>query len=341
MIVIAGMRPLNILFVIYLLTCLLLGCNTPPPDNVAISFYNCELLYDTIDNPLTDDDDFTPNRKNKYGARLYGQKLHNMAVVLQSMKEAPVLVGVAEVENERVLHDLTQQPELQNRKYKYLLHQGEDRRGMNVGLLYSGNRFKVIGSSITAVPLGDTEKTRGILTVQGVLDGDTLYVVVNHWPSRRGGVEETAGKREMAATILRTITETIQSRHEEAQILLMGDFNDNPNDANIAQFLGAYDDPERVQDQGFYNPFAELYAAGEGTEVYQHQWNLFDQIIVSGTLLRDGRLRYTGAEIYKPAFLQSKHKDHKGEPYRSWLGSKWINGYSDHFPVVVRLVKSR
>ena len=333
------MGRLNKLFVIYLLMYVLWGCNVPQPASMAIAFYNCELLYDTVNNPLTEDNDFTPVGEHKYGARLYGQKLHNMAVVLQSMKDAPALVGLAEVENEHVLHNLVQQPELIKRGYKYVLHEGVDKRGMNVGLLYDANVFTVVGSSLTAVPLEDTETTRGVLLVQGVLGADTLFVVVNHWPSRRGVVEESAGRRAAAAGVVKTIVEDIQLRSPEAQIVIMGDFNDNPTDKSLLQMLGAYAAPERVQEQGLYNPFAAMYAAGQGTEVYRHEWNLFDQILVSGTLLRGKGLRYERAEIYKPAFLQSKHKDHKGEPYRSWLGSRWINGYSDHFPVVVWLGK--
>lgn len=340
MIVITGMRRLNKLFVIYLFMCLWWGCKTAPQGSVAIAFYNCELLYDTVDNPLTGDDDFTPEGKNKYGARLYGQKLHNMAVALQSMKDAPALVGLAEVENAHVLNDLAQQPELIKRVYKYVLREGADRRGMNVGLLYDARAFTVINSGLTAVPLADTETTRGVLMVHGVLGEDTLYVLVNHWPSRRGGVEASAGRRAAAAGVVKTIVANIQAHSPDARIVIMGDFNDNPTDKSLAQMLGACAAPEQVRPQGLYNPFVAMYAAGQGTEVYRHEWNLFDQILVSGTLLRGKGLRYERAEIYKPAFLQSKHKDHKGEPYRSWLGSRWINGYSDHFPVVMHLSRN-
>lgn len=334
------MSRLNILFVNYLTLLLLSGCaQADPGERVVLAFYNCENLFDTVDNPLTNDDDFTPQGKNRYTGSLYHKKLRNIATVLQSMKEPPAIIGLAEVENGNVLADLTRQPEIAGRGYKYILHEGEDGRGINVALLYDARRFKVLGSSIYAVALPDGEKTRGVLTVTGLLDGDTLFVQVNHWPSRRGGEEDSRQKRVVAAQTNKEIVGHTFATQPGARVVIMGDFNDNPADSSIANVLGAAAKKETVSKKGFYNPFAAIYATGQGTAVYRHRWDLFDQIIVSGTLMNGRGLRYEGAEIYKPTFIQSTHKDHKGEPYRSWLGSRWINGYSDHFPVVLYLSK--
>lgn len=319
----------------------LAGClSNTGSGRIAVAFYNCENFYDTIDDPFRDDDEFTPNGKCHYTRRVYLQKQHNMATVLQSMdpENGPALIGLAEIENATVLADVVRQPEIADRNYRYILYDGPDVRGIDVALLYDPERFMVISSEPLHIPL-DSGTTRDVLHVRGILAGDSLHLFVCHWPSRRGGVEESAARRAAAAGVCASAIAAIRMRERSEHIILMGDLNDNPTDSSVTQVLGAGASKTRLKNRGLYNPFADLYAAGVGTEVYKHQWNLFDQIVISAVMLHSGPLRYAGVEVYKPAFLQNSHKGHEGEPKRAFLGSSWMNGYSDHFPVLLYFEK--
>ena len=324
---------------------LIAGCAPKGPlKETSVAFYNCENFFDTIHNPLKDDLEFTPTGKYHYTQKIYEQKLHNIATVLQSMggDEGPALIGLADVENDNVLHDLAGQPELQARHYKYIWYDGPDPRGINTAMLYNPELFQVIRSEPVTVDLSGTEGkilTRYILHVSGILSGDTVDVFVNHWPSRTGGAEESSPKRAIAAGTLRNAVSQLLHTHAGVKIIVMGDFNDNPTDSSIGKVIGAKADQTTVSDTDLFNPWAAIYKSGAGTESYNHEWNLFDQIMISGGLLSDKghKWAYDKAEIYKPDFIIDHYKGHEGEPHRSFAGPHWINGYSDHFPVVLFL----
>ncbi len=334
------MQLLNILFVY----CLLFAASPGgfAQGKIAVAFYNCENLFDIVDDPAKNDEEFTPGGKYHYTEKIYRQKLHNIAAVLQAMNNArgPAIIGLAEVENSIVLNDLTHQSEIADHKYQYVLHDGPDPRGINVALVYDPALFRVLKSEPVHIDIsatGGKSVTREVLHVHGILAGDTVDVFVNHWPSRRGGEDESGPKREIAANVNKKAADGLLKKNRNARIIIMGDFNDNPDDKSIATILSAKADVRNVTATQLYNPFANIYRSGTGTEVFKHQWNLFDQVIISGTLLNIGRLHYESAEVYKPAFIQDTYKGHVGEPKRSFVGTKWINGYSDHFPVVVYL----
>jgi endonuclease/exonuclease/phosphatase family metal-dependent hydrolase len=312
----------------------------------AVAFYNCENLFDYFDNPLTADEEFTPGGKYHYTQKIYRQKLANIAAVIQKMDNGsgPAVIGLAEVENTTVLRDLTEQPAIRSRKYRYVLHDGPDPRGINVGLLYDPARFRVLNSAPLPVNISTTggkAVTRHVLHVTGILAGDTLHILVNHWPSRRGGEEKSEEKRAIAARVNKSTTDALLRKNKNARIIIMGDLNDNPTDNSISVILGAKADRGNVSTTGLFNPFASMHTSTTGTEVYRHRWNLFDQIICSGTLLTGKGLHFQEAEIFKPGFIIDTYKGHEGEPHRSFKGTYWINGYSDHFPVVVYLSGSR
>lgn len=307
---------------------------------MAIAFYNCENLFDTLDDPATHDDDFTPSGKYRYHSRIYRAKLHNIATVLRSINDAqgPVLVGLAEIENDAVLAALSQQPELSALGYQYVCTHGSDQRGINVGLLYRAADFAVIRHEAISIDLtgtGGKSNTRDVLHITGLLLQDTVDLLVNHWPSRAGGEQQSAPKRAAVARVNRELTDHILHDRPGARIIIMGDMNDNPDDVSIARVLNAAATREGLPANGLYNPFATLYSSGQGTEVYHHHWNLFDQLILSRSWLHTTGLHYLSAGICKPAFITDKYKGHEGEPHRSFRGTYWINGYSDHFPVVV------
>jgi endonuclease/exonuclease/phosphatase family metal-dependent hydrolase len=315
---------------------------------IAIAFYNCENFFDIVHNPAKDDEEFTPGGKYHYTQRIYEQKLHNIATVLQNMggDDGPAIVGMAEVENSTVLTDLAQQPEIAKRNYKYAWFDGPDPRGINVALLYNPKYFTAISSEPLHVDLSAFEGksvTRDVLHVYGVLAGDTVDVFVNHWPSRRGGEEASDAKRAAAAQVDKDAINTILKTRPAAKIIVMGDLNDNPTDASITGTLGAKAEQSEVAEAGLYDPWINIYKGGAGTESFRGSWNLFDQVIISGSLLanKNHKLQYEKAEIYRPDFIVDHYKGHDGEPHRSFVGTHWINGYSDHFPVILYLSNSK
>jgi len=309
---------------------------------VTIGFYNCENFFDTVDNPAKDDDEFTPRGKYRYTRKIYEQKLHNIATVLQSM--SPAVIGLAEVENNAVLEALSRQPEIAGRRYRYVWYDGPDPRGINVALVYDPAIFRVLKSEPLHVDIsatGGKVVTRDVLHVQGILAGETVDIFVNHWPSRRGGEDASDAKREAAARVNRNAVDALFRKNRNANIIIMGDLNDNPDDKSVATVLGAKPQPGDATSVGLFNPFASIYKTGQGTEVYKKQWNLFDQVIVSDALFNNKVLKYGYDQVYKPAFLQDTYKGYEGEPHRSFKGTHWINGYSDHFPVMVQFTTKK
>jgi len=323
---------------------------------LMIAFYNCENFFDTLDNPQKEDEEFTPAGKYHYTQKIYEAKQHNIATVIQSMGEskqhaAPAIIGLAEVENGTVLHDLITQPEIARRNYKYIIYDGPDPRGINTAMLYDPAQFKLISSDPIPVDISQTTGktvTRDILHIYGVLEGDSVHIFVNHWPSRRGGESESEPKRGYAAQTVRRYADSVIKKQLHAKMIVMGDLNDNPMNNSIARVLGCRpvsivtQHPDQLQSGEFYSPWADLLQTGQGTESYKHEWNLFDQIIISKLFVKSSGSKgwhYDRGEIYKPEFIIDTYKGHEGEPHRSFVGTHWINGYSDHFPVAIYLKK--
>ena len=335
---------ISLLFVLMFQICFS-GCAQKANDHaVTIAFYNCENFFDTIHNPAKEDEEFTPAGKYHYTQKIYGQKVHNIATVIQSMDGAdgPALIGMAEVENNTVINDLISQPEIARRAYKYEWFDGPDPRGINVALLYNPKYFRVLKAEPLHVDLSGTGGkmiTRDVLHVQGILNGDTVHVFVNHWPSRRGGEEESEEKRIRAAKVNKDAITAVLKNNPDAKIIIMGDLNDNPTDNSITNMLGAKGEPGEVSQNGLYDPWIKIYKKGEGTEEYRGEWNLFDQLIISGSFLqnKNHKLHFEKVAIFKPDFIIDHYKGHEGQPHRSFVGTHWINGYSDHFPVILYL----
>ena len=319
---------------------------------VTVAFYNLENLFDTINDPITFDDDRTPEGKDHWTEAIYKDKLKNMAGVIAGIgaevaQNSPVIVGVAEIENHQVLEDLISQPVLLEDNYGIVHYDSPDRRGIDVALLYQKDIFKVIKSKVYELRLYDAEEpdkrvyTRDQLLVSGLLDGDKVHILVNHWPSRRGGEARSSYKREAAAALNRKIIDSIQSSVPNAKIMTMGDFNDDPTNLSIKNVLDAKGEREQVKSMGFFNPMEAIFKTGTGTLAYRDNWNLFDQIILSAPLLDNDFKTYCfyKAGIYNKAFLSNPTGRYKGYPYRSFANGSYTGGYSDHFPVYVYLIK--
>jgi hypothetical protein len=321
------------------------------PVITAIAFYNLENLYDTLDDPRKFDEAFTPNGANHYTEDLYRQKLHNLASVIRQLgtsavQGGPAIIGAAEVENDKVLADLVDQPEIRDRHYQFVHFDGPDGRGIDVALLYRPDMFMLLGARSVPVDLklsGEEGYTRDVLFVRGILASDTISVLVNHWPSRRGSEAATAGKRAIAARVSRRVVDSLLQKDPGARIIVMGDLNDDPIDASVVKVLKARGNASNLQEGELFNPWGRFYKKGTGTLAYNDSWSLFDQIMISKGFLDSlpGHWNYRGAEVFNREFLKTKAGQYKGYPHRSFDGETWINGYSDHFPTIIYLGRSK
>jgi hypothetical protein len=315
-----------------------------------VAFYNLENLYDTINNPMVNDDEFTPSGAKRYGSAIYSDKLTKLATVISMIgsdisPSGPALLGVAEVENDTVLNDLVQHALLQHRQYKIIHFNSKDERGVDVALLYNPRYFFPEKAEKLFVPLPRNSKaayyTRDILYVQGQLGGERVHVYVNHWPSRRGGEERSEIAREAAAAVCRKHINSVLEKESGAKIIVMGDLNDNPDNQSITDVLKAKGNRSALQPGELFNPWAELYDKGIGSLANRDSWGLFDQIILSQSWLNDQQpgLYYYQQKIFSRHFMMENSGRFKGYPMRTWDGNTYRGGYCDHFPTYIILVK--
>ena len=339
----------------------------------GVMFYNLENLFDTINNNGTYDLEFSPNGACQWDGRKYWSKVHNMAYAISQMKTTgtpygPSIIGVCEIENITVLDDVVRDPQIRNWHLQIApYHDSGDRRGVDVGVLYNPRFFRVLNVTNQRLSEEDFERaaaaadparkpeyewnenfrTRDQICVVGTLAGDTVAVMVNHWPSRLGGQEASSPKREAAGYMCRRTIDSLVSVHgENIGIIFMGDLNDDPMDKACAESVGGKRNIEDVVGPGdMFNPFWNVLAKGVGTLAYRGQWNLFDQIMCNGffTKYREGKdkpqLTYSRCEALNRDFLKTQEGDRKGYPLRTYSGGVFLNGYSDHFPTEIFLVK--
>ena len=314
-----------------------------------VGFYNCENFYDTIDDPKIDDAEFLPNSEMQYGTGIYTDKVKRLAEVLSQIgqdisPDGLSMFGVAEIENENVLNDLIAQPEFKGRHYKFVHYDSPDWRGVDVALIYNPKYLKVLTSYPLNVPLMEDSHphpTRDVLWVQGVYDGDTVNIYVNHWPSRRGGEEASAPNRALAAGVAKKHIDGLMAKNPNTKVILMGDLNDDPTSPSVTKVLGAVGDKDKVKESGLYNPWVKFIKNGLGTLAFDDSWNLFDQIMVSKAFLdqKQSGYFYSKAQIFQKDFMITQSGKYKGYPLRTFSGTKYNHGYSDHFPTYIVLMK--
>lgn len=304
----------------------------------TVAFYNTENLMDTLDNPHAQDNNFLPKGKYQWTSKRYQQKLIAISTVISTLGDAdgPEVIGLAEVENKSVLKDLTCTKALKKYSYGIVHYDSPDERGIDVALLYKIKSFRIISSiKYSTATLNIKSHTRDILLVKGVTEKDTLYIFVNHWPSRRKGTAESEEKRLAVAMIVRRKVDSIQQRAPFAKILIMGDFNDEPTNTSVLVKLKSKSDKNTLTKTELYNPFFNLSNTGIGSVNYHHQWYIFDQILMSkGFFQGKSNLKYFSSAVYHPEWLHYQ-KNLKSGPYRTYLGADYKGGYSDHFPVYV------
>lgn len=315
----------------------------------AIAFYNLENLFDTINHPDTNDDEFTPEGSYRWGTLKYKNKLEKLSYAISKLAtdkfcpQGPAIIGVSEVENRAVLEDLIQTGELANRNYGIVHFDSPDPRGIDVGLLYDRNQFTVDTAISVRLHMKDMPdfRTRDQLLVSGRLANERLHIIVNHWPSRLGGERKSSPRREEAAALSKHLADSILAEDPDSKVIIMGDLNDDPSNNSCAKVLGAVKKQKDVQPGGYFNAMWEIFSSGIGTLAYNGKWNLFDQMILTSNLVGNDRstLKYFKTEIFNKDFLKQENGKYKGYPLRTHAQGRYLNGYSDHFPVIIYLAK--
>ena len=313
-----------------------------------VGFYNLENLFDTIDDPNKNDEEFLPDGANQWNSEKYLTKLRNMAYSISTIgtditPEGIAVLGCSEMENRQVLEDLVAQPEIKDRNYQIVHYDSPDRRGVDVGLIYNPKYFKLTStkSYCTIVPGQPDFITRDQLLVSGLFDGEMMHFIVMHWPSRYGGEKRSMPGRIAAAELCRHIADSILREDQNAKIIMMGDFNDYPTNKSITEYLRASGNMNDLRDGEFFNPMYELHKKGIGTNYYHDVPGVLDQTIITPGLLPTdySTYQFKNAKVHNKEFLKQHGGRYNGYPFRSFAGGVWMGGYSDHFPVYVILLK--
>jgi endonuclease/exonuclease/phosphatase family metal-dependent hydrolase len=311
----------------------------------SVAFYNLENLFDTTHDEGKNDYEYLPDGAEKWTNEKYTAKLKNMSTVISELSTDMLpmgvsVMGVSEVENDHVLNDLISQPALASRQLRYVHIEGPDRRGIDCAVLYNPYFFKVNSQKLVQYQSNDTAfKTRGFLVVRGELANEDLSVIVNHWPSRFA----SSPFRESAGRQVRAVKDSLLKVNPKMKIIIMGDMNDDPDDKSMSEALGAKREMKEVKEPtDLYNPWWNtLRSKGIGTLEYRGNWNLFDQIVVNGNLLGNDRstLKFLKNEVFRRDYMFQTEGNYKGYPKRTAAGGVWLNGYSDHLPTIIYLIK--
>lgn len=310
--------------------------------NICIAFYNQENLFDTIDDPNKNDNEFLPTAKKGWNTEKYTSKINNMAKVISGInnEQAPDIIGMCEVENGTVLNDIAQNKQLKKANYQYVHIDGPDERSIDNALLFKKGSFKLISSKSVNVPLENT-KTRDVLLVHlQAKNKAQIVVLVNHFPSRIGGEEKSEPRRLAAAQVVRNICDSLYQLNPQENIVIMGDFNDEPNNKSMDSVLRAKANEYDLNNGNLYNAMYELKQNNEGSHYYKGHFSMLDQIIISSSITNcTGTICYqkSSATIYKQPWMVEAEGKYKGAPFRTFIGDKFVGGYSDHLPVYIML----
>ncbi len=329
---------------------LLIGQTNASYDIKTIAFWNLENLFDTVNDSLVLDDERTPTGAYHWTKRRYHSKIERLAKIVLKMSfegnSGPDLLGICEVENREVVADFVQTLNKSKNSYRFIHEDSPDLRGIDVALVYKEEHFIPVNYVSRRLLLYDDlqrrKYTRDQLVVYGYLNGEAIYVLVNHWPSRSGGEERSKPFRMAAAKLNLKIIDSIRTIEPHAKIVSMGDFNDDPTSDSFKKVLQTND--KRVGGKTYnryslYDPMEALYKKGVGSLAYRDTWNLFDQFYMSETLLDGDGYQFLNASVFKPLELLETTTPYKGYPKRTYHGTTYHDGYSDHFPVLMYMVK--
>ena len=307
----------------------------------SIGFYNLENFFDTYDDPKTADDAFTPKGIMHWIKKRFQRKSKKISFTIQQIgiKETgmpPIIVGLAEIENKRVLKNIVKHRFLKPFQYDFIHFESGDRRGIDVALLYRKNLVEILDTQAHPVILyndkGEAYKSRDILYVKMKLFDDVWHLFVNHWPGRGEGELESDFKRYEASEKLSELIDYIYYEQQEAKFVVMGDFNTNPDDKHILEI---------VNRRHLLHPAVDLYKHHKGSLVHKGDWYLFDQIMFSQNFQSGSGVVFEALKIFNPDFLKVWHGKNKNQPFRTYKGRRYQGGFSDHFPVYAILKKER
>lgn len=341
---------INIILIINLILIINITFGQEEEIEYLITFYNVENIFHPSDDSLTMDDDFTPMGTYHWSYKKYYKKISNVAKVFLAMGkgDAPAIIGLAEIENEQVLKDLCYHSPLRNYHYKYVHHDSPDRRGVDVALLYRDSLVYILREHKVPIvfPFEPQTCNRDLLYVCAQFrNGDSLHLIVNHWTSRYGGYAATIPKRNYYADVARALTDSILSENPLANILLMGDFNDYCTDESMEDHLRARPyDPQNSQDTLFNLMYYFEGQNNVGSHKHEDFWRCLDQIIVSRGLLYDQNQLHISdhiPHIFNADFLLVPDEKYGGvKTFRTFLGPRYIGGFSDHLPVFIKMTYS-
>jgi len=313
-------------------------------DTLYIASWNLENLFDTIDDPGKKDEEFLPEGKKEWTQKRIDKKLEHLAKVITAMNDdkGPSILGVTEVEH-RYLLDTLLARYFKDKNYKIAYAESPDKRGIDNGLIYDSDLFSLNFIETLRVNLDSGYPTRYVFLVNLTYkNGTEVNVFVNHWPSRAGGEERSKPNRAKAAEVLKEKVNQLLNDNPTTTIIALGDFNDEPNNRSIKEILDAefFKCNQRVYPKTLYNLSSKLFEEGEGTYLYRGNWNMLDQIIVSGSVIYDRKFHYlcNSFELFKPNFMLTKSGKYKGAATPTFGGSKYLGGYSDHIPVGAKFI---
>lgn len=343
-----------LLFISFFVIVFAIGCKAQNDDTLVVAFWNLENLFDTIDDSSINDESFLPNGEMEWTEDRLDKKMFNLSRVIRMMNDenGPDLLGVCEVENLAVLEEMVKKY-LSDLSYKTAYLESPDNRGIDNGLIFKSNKFKLLNVQADTVHLSDGWPTRLIFGANLLSnENKKITVFVNHWPSRSGGQIESEPKRIAAAQTLRSAIDRIFQSDSSANIFIIGDFNDEPLNISVLETLKAnpikcdsliseFEFNSRGQ---LFNLAYESYEKGEGSFKYKDDWNMLDQIIVSGSIIIGNDINYicNSFEVFKPALIVTRSGQYEGAPFPTYGGKRYLGGYSDHFPVTAkfRIVRS-
>lgn len=333
---------LNFLFIIYL-------GRTQAQENtnlLSVAFWNVENLFDTQNDSIVLDDDHTPDGSYHWTNKRYRKKIKQLSSIINQMdqiqKTSPDIIGLCEVENLEVLMDLNEK--IDTNSYEIIHKNSPDRRGIDVALMYNSSKVIIQNYHYRSLKLYDSEQrrkyTRDQLLVKALALGSTIYILVNHWPSRSGGELRSKPYRRKAAELNLKLIDSIRRIDPDAIVVSMGDFNDNPTSDSFKHTLKTTRFKYLSSYNRLYNPMEILYKKGLGTLAYRGQWHLFDQFYITDNLLHSHSLRFYKALVIKPKMMITASGFYKGYPKRTFSGNTYLGGYSDHYPIIMYLYKN-
>ncbi|MBC7383542.1 MAG: endonuclease/exonuclease/phosphatase family protein [Bacteroidia bacterium] len=336
---------MNLRIVLLLLTSICFDVLAQPAKNLCVAFYNQENLFDTIDTPDKNDSEFLPGGKYNWDHEKYKNKIGNMSRVIAAMNKnnGPDFLGMCEVENDIALHDLALQLNSKNLNYKYIWFDSPDERGIDNALIYKPENIKHVKSALFLIDTNGIggDQTRGILMADFILINKArLVLFVNHWPSRRDGETESEFKRIFVAKTLKHLCDSIEKADPYCKIIVMGDLNDYPDNKSVNEIMMAKKDAVNLPATAFYNPMFALMESGGGSYKHKNTWNFLDQILLNKNLVSNkSNLVYinNSATTFKENWMLETDDKYKGNPKRTFGGTKYLNGFSDHLPVLLYL----